>query len=134
MWQPIDTVPEHWKDGVHEIVALAPEWGHGKRPIILRWYKYNGLAAWRDWDNDPLTPTHWHPLADLPLMTRVPEIVKPDALLDALRWKADQIITNHFGERVWLKQSPHGLTDCCPVDAPCDHHVKLTHPVPAKSQ
>lgn len=55
-------------------------------------------------------------------------------LLDSLRWKADQIITNHFGERVWLKQIEHGLADCCFADDPCEHHARLTHPAPAKAQ
>lgn len=66
LWKPIETVPDDWKDGKREIVALAPEWDHGQRPIILRWFKYNGLEAWRDWDGDALDPTHWHPLAALP--------------------------------------------------------------------
>jgi hypothetical protein len=32
-------------------------------PLFLRWFKYNGLEAWRDWDADPYTDVkRWHPL------------------------------------------------------------------------
>lgn len=62
------------------------------------------------------------------------EFVGAQSLLDSLRWQPDQVITNYEGERVWLKQIPEGLTDCCLVEAPCDHHSKLTHPAPAKQQ
>ncbi len=32
-------------------------------PLFLRWVKYNGLAAWRDWDNDAHSAVlRWHPL------------------------------------------------------------------------
>ena len=31
--------------------------------IILRWFKYNGLGAFRDWDGDPyISVTRWHDL------------------------------------------------------------------------
>lgn len=34
-------------------------------PLFLRWFKYNGLYAWRDWDaDDHTTPTRWHPIED----------------------------------------------------------------------
>ncbi len=46
----------------------------------------------------------------------------PGALLNNLRWRADMIVTNPFGERVWLKSIEGGVTDCCPVDAPCERH------------
>lgn len=57
----------------------------------------------------------------------------PRELLDSLRWKADQVITNHAGERVWLKQIPGGITDCCSADFPCEHHALLTHPAAARA-
>jgi hypothetical protein len=60
-WQPIETAP---KD--QEILAISLAWEDGKRPILLRWFKYNGLEAWRDWDNDPHFPTHWMPLPQPP--------------------------------------------------------------------
>jgi hypothetical protein len=47
--------------------------------------------------------------------------------LEALRWKADQLVTNPFGERVWLKQMPDGLTDCCDADDPCERHAGQEH-------
>lgn len=47
------------KDG-KDYVCISAEW---VGPIILRWFKYNGKAAWRDWDTDShLTVTRWHPL------------------------------------------------------------------------
>jgi hypothetical protein len=49
-------------------------------------------------------------------------------LLDGLRWRADQIITNYFGERIWLRQIEGGITDCCLADEPCDYHAGFTHP------
>lgn len=34
-------------------------------PLILRWFKYNGLEAWRDWDNDAYTDVRrWHPIEE----------------------------------------------------------------------
>lgn len=50
------------------------------------------------------------------------------AILNELRWSADRVVDNHFGERVWLKQIEGGITDCCPEDSPCDYHKRLTHP------
>ncbi|MCR4338795.1 MAG: hypothetical protein NUW01_02795 [Gemmatimonadaceae bacterium] len=51
------------------------------------------------------------------------------AILKSLRWKADMMIVNHEGERVWLKQMPPGpgnpngyITDCCLADFPCENH------------
>lgn len=58
----------------------------------------------------------------------------PRELLNSLRWKADQLITNHFGERVWLKQIDGGITECCPEEAPCAHHARLTHAAPSQKQ
>ena len=60
------------------------------------------------------------------------EIVKAKSLLAELRWGADQIITNYAGERVWLKSiempgCKNAVTDCCPVEQPCDYHKHLTH-------
>ena len=56
-------------------------------------------------------------------------------IMEALSWRADQIITNHFGERVWLRQSDaRSITDCCLVVAPCEYHARLVQPAPAKVQ
>lgn len=49
------------------------------------------------------------------------------SVLDDLRWTADRVITNHSGERVWLRQIEDGITDCCPAGCPCDYHARLTH-------
>lgn len=54
----------------------------------------------------------------------------PARLLAALRLQPDQLITNHEGEQVYLKQVTaeesglgHGyLIDCCWLDAPCERH------------
>jgi hypothetical protein len=51
----------------------------------------------------------------------------PRAVLESLRWDADMIIENPFGERVWLKESyvdgkRVGITDCCPEEYPCEWH------------
>lgn len=50
-------------------------------------------------------------------------------ILDDLRWTADRIVVNPFGERVWLRERDDrlGITDCCPADEPCDYHAKLTN-------
>lgn len=50
-----------------------------------------------------------------------------EEILKAMRWKADMVITNPFGERVWLKRrfNPNGLTDCCLESDPCAHHAAL---------
>lgn len=56
----------------------------------------------------------------------------PEKILSDLRWTADRIITNPFGDRVWLKQIHEGLTDCCSADEPCDYHARLaSQPVTA---
>ena len=71
-----------------------------------------------------------------------PEVAQ--AILDASRWDVDQAITNHSGERVWLgpsfnrKGERTGITDCCLVDDPCEHHAAiaaaLTQPRPTTTQ
>lgn len=45
--------------------------------------------------------------------------------MSQLYWKANAIVTNHDGERVWLKQIPEGITDCCHVAEPCDLHLAM---------
>ena len=43
----------------------------------------------------------------------------------------DTAITNHDGENVWLKAAFDsdgnriGVTDCCPVDDPCEVHKSI---------
>jgi hypothetical protein len=60
-----------------------------------------------------------------------PEQRQVKALLKSLRWSEDMVITNHEGERVWLKPCLNreggriGITDCCPEEDPCDHHRTL---------
>lgn len=56
-----------------------------------------------------------------------PEIISPQDLLNELRWDADRIVVNHFGERVWLKKIVGGITDCCLASDPCEYHARLTH-------
>lgn len=46
----------------------------------------------------------------------------PEMILEDLRWKAGQAIINPFGESVYLKQIPQGLTDCCFTGTPCEDH------------
>lgn len=59
------------------------------------------------------------------------ELAKKDHLnyiLKSLRWKADMIIINPFGEKVWLKDCLDengkviGITDCCEAAFPCKRH------------
>lgn len=45
--------------------------------------------------------------------------------LEELRWNADQVITNAFGDRAWLKQTEGGLTECCHPSEPCAHHTQV---------
>ncbi|HEX3782731.1 MAG TPA: hypothetical protein VHX38_23950 [Pseudonocardiaceae bacterium] len=69
----------------------------------------------------------------------LPEGVLPDVaagrqdvarLLASLRRQPDQLITNHSGDQVYLKQvtaeeSSTGsgyLTDCCFLEVPCERH------------
>lgn len=53
------------------------------------------------------------------------------AMLESLRWTADRLITNHEGERVWLKpcydenDKRIGITDCCAEESPCFHHLEI---------
>lgn len=54
-WEPIGTAP---KDG-REIPCLSPQ---SSIPVMLKFYQYNGLSAWRDQDQDIHYPTHWFPL------------------------------------------------------------------------
>ncbi len=55
----------------------------------------------------------------------------PAALLAALRWREDMVVTNHDGDRVWLRASfiageRDGVTDCCPESSPCAWHGAIT--------
>ena len=55
--------------------------------------------------------------------------------LDGQVWDVDQVVTNHFGERVWLgprldaEGKRVGITNCCLVDEPCAHHTARTKPL-----
>jgi len=59
-WQPIETAP---KDGTSILIATNAD---ADGVVIARWFKYNGLAAFRDGDADPHSPTHWMPLPNPP--------------------------------------------------------------------
>lgn len=53
-----------------------------------------------------------------------------ETLLKHLRWKEDTVVTNHEGERVWLKPCVEGgvqigITDCCLESHPCERHAKM---------
>lgn len=64
---------------------------------------------------------------------RPDEIAPDDAmkLLESLRWREDMVVTNCFGERVWLCPQLNaegvriGITDCCPEDEPCERHAEM---------
>lgn len=59
----------------------------------------------------------------------------PIKILAELRWTADRIVTDPFGERVWLRRREEGgITYCCHADNPCDYHAGLTHQAPAAKQ
>ncbi len=65
---------------------------------------------------------------------RLKRAAAANALL-ALRWEADAVARNHFGEVVWLRRFPPrpnwpagGITDCCGVLAPCERHAAMTPP------
>lgn len=55
----------------------------------------------------------------------------PEVILGDVRWQPDQIVNNHFSERVWLKAligadgEQYGITDCCLADEPCDRHKEM---------
>jgi len=61
-WLPIKDAP---RDGT-DILGYSVEDDDWELPIILRWFKDNGLHAWRDWDADPQKPTHFMPLSKGP--------------------------------------------------------------------
>lgn len=54
-----------------------------------------------------------------------------ESVLRSLRWKEDTLVTNDFGERVWLKpllneqESQIGITDCCEESDPCSRHKSM---------
>lgn len=53
--------------------------------------------------------------------------------LRELRWRPDQVVTNHFGQRVWLRErfqgeQQIGITDCCFADDPCEWHAAFPAP------
>jgi len=57
-WQPIETAP---KDAANDVLIFDGS------VLIGRWFRYNGLAAWRDWDADVIEDaTHWMPLPPAP--------------------------------------------------------------------
>lgn len=51
--------------------------------------------------------------------------------LAAARWDVDMLVTNHFGERVWLgpcldaEGKRIGITECCGEESPCEHHAEI---------
>jgi Protein of unknown function (DUF551). len=60
-WLPIETAP---KDGTWVLVHTG-EYTH---PISAFWFKYNGLAYWRDYNLDVVDEiTHWMPLPKPPV-------------------------------------------------------------------
>jgi len=55
-----------------------------------------------------------------------------EELLNDLRWHEDQLVTNHFGDRVWLKPLIQdgkrlGITECCYEEAPCERHTQTVN-------
>ena len=51
-------------------------------------------------------------------------------MLETLRWKADMVVTNYDGQRVWLKEAYNkgvriGITDCCLEEHPCEWHKAI---------
>ncbi len=61
-WRPIESVITN-----KEIVALCHGYYDGKHPIVLRWFKYNGVEAWRDWDADARLPYLWFDIPAPPM-------------------------------------------------------------------
>ena len=57
-----------------------------------------------------------------------------EKLLESLRWHEDMVVTNHEGDRVWLKLffdesgKQCGITDCCPEAWPCERHKAMQKP------
>ena len=60
MWQLIET----WD--VDKDEQILGGFTHSSDLVILRWFKYDGLLAWRDWDNDVRFPSHWMSLPKPP--------------------------------------------------------------------
>jgi hypothetical protein len=56
----------------------------------------------------------------------------PEQLLKCLRWEPDMLVTNHFEERVWLREAFNksnircGITECCFEEDPCKWHLTLS--------
>ena len=51
----------------------------------------------------------------------------PESVLKSLRWTADMKVfsPDEPGVLIWLKQITRGITHCCYVDDPCEHHKKV---------
>ncbi len=70
-------------------------------------------------------------LAAAVLNGRTPTLEEAKSLIEALRYKIDMKIVNDFNEHVWLGPAlgPDGkrvgITDCCFVSDPCDHHAGM---------
>lgn len=64
----------------------------------------------------------------------------PQELLHSLRWDVDSLITNAFGERVWLKpcldenEDRIGITECCFEAAPCTYHAVVAARIKKNSE
>jgi len=41
------------------ILAYTETFHQGTIPLVLRWFKYNGIEAWRDADGGSHIPTRW---------------------------------------------------------------------------
>lgn len=61
-------------------------------------------------------------------------------LLEALRWREDQIIRTYFDEIVYLGPCFNrageriGITECCFIEHPCEKHQLLWNQLPPETQ
>jgi len=114
-WQPIETAP---KDGM-SIPCLSPQYDG---PVMLSWFKQNGLSAWRDWDADIHHPTAWF---RLPLAITSAETQKPETGESALTVSFQMSVSSEGHLRV-SGIEPRGL-----ILSSADHDALLADIGPA---
>lgn len=67
----------------------------------------------------------YEPPTEAQILDRMTARRTPAQVLADLRWRPDMVVTNDDGDRVWLKSTGTGVTDCCSEDESCDRHATM---------